>query len=276
MKAMLLRVGMDKGYGDGFYGPIFRDYRFEFVPIPDDINENKRMNDKNDKQTFSKTLSRWEKISLSDYLPKLENIANRHIHYDPAFKATSHYDSEFKTTPYTYGDNGKNNGKLYSLMSLEKNDLLVFYAGLKPRSGDVPKEGLYLIGCFNVRRIAIRCRGESVFKIVLKGKVTDEEIDSDEFKENSHIKFDDEIDYERHLVIIQGYDDGSKLLDEGIPISKKRDILCRNGKKVPHLWLSDEMQKELGVKEWSLVKSTPRVIDNSKGINYLRDILKVK
>lgn len=34
MKAMLLRVGIDTGYG-GTLGPIFEDGSFEFVPIPE-------------------------------------------------------------------------------------------------------------------------------------------------------------------------------------------------------------------------------------------------
>jgi hypothetical protein len=34
MKALLLRVGIDKGSG-GIYGPIFDDGSFEFVPIPE-------------------------------------------------------------------------------------------------------------------------------------------------------------------------------------------------------------------------------------------------
>lgn len=34
MKALLLRVGIDKGYG-GCLAPIFRDGSFEYIPIPE-------------------------------------------------------------------------------------------------------------------------------------------------------------------------------------------------------------------------------------------------
>lgn len=37
MKAMLLRVGIDTGYGANALSPIFDDGSFEYIPIPKDM-----------------------------------------------------------------------------------------------------------------------------------------------------------------------------------------------------------------------------------------------
>lgn len=62
MKAMLLRVGIDKGAG-GALGPIFEDGSFEYVPIPEDDPESI------EDRTYKNTIGRAGK-PLSTYLPK--------------------------------------------------------------------------------------------------------------------------------------------------------------------------------------------------------------
>ena len=107
MKALLLRVGIDKG-SDGILGPIFSDGSFEYIPIPEtDLNSHET-------RTYDNTKGRFGKY-LSFYLPKKGK--NKKIHFDP----------EFQT--FTYGDIKT---KAKYLSKLKKDDIIVFYAGLTP------------------------------------------------------------------------------------------------------------------------------------------------
>ena len=103
MKALLLRVGIDKGSG-GTYGPIFEDGSFEFVPIPETYRSCTAT-------TYGERIGRKGK-PLSTYVP-------------PAlWHVPMHDDPEFETC--TYGDT---TAKRRSLLELGDGDLLVFYAG---------------------------------------------------------------------------------------------------------------------------------------------------
>lgn len=106
MKAMLLRVGIDKGT-DGALAPIFADGSFEYIPISEGDSRSK------EDRTYRNTIGRAGK-PFSVYLPA--KIGGRKIHFDP----------EFKT--FTYGDPTI---KRNYLRKLEPGDLLVFYAGLR-------------------------------------------------------------------------------------------------------------------------------------------------
>jgi hypothetical protein len=63
-------------------------------------------------------------------------------------EAVAHYDPEFET--FTDGDPTRN--KRAQLLQLEKNDLLVFYAGLRP-AGALIGGRLYIIGFFTVASV---------------------------------------------------------------------------------------------------------------------------
>ena len=88
MKAMIIRVGLDKGYADTL-GPIFEDGSFEFVPIPDCYAGDYAI------ATFSEKRGRRGQL-LSTYVP--EKLKNMPMHDDP----------EFET--FTYGDPRQNDG----------------------------------------------------------------------------------------------------------------------------------------------------------------------
>ena len=127
-RILFLRVGMDLGYGG--LGPLFPDGTFEYVPIPE-----------NPKKASSRSL-RFSQISARSG-GSLEQFVL------PRYRcASAHYDPEFET--FTYGDPTKyKRGQLRRLM---REDLLVFYAGLRPpeqRTGS----RLYLIGYFTVQKI---------------------------------------------------------------------------------------------------------------------------
>jgi hypothetical protein len=125
---LLLRVGMDLGYGG--LGPLFPDGSFEYVPIPE-----------NPKKTSSRSL-------LFSQVPARSGGAVEQF-VPLRYRGTSaHYDPEFET--FTYGDPTRY--KRGQLLRLMRDDLLVFYAGLRPldqRTGS----RLYLIGYFTVEKI---------------------------------------------------------------------------------------------------------------------------
>ena len=83
---LLLRVGMDLGYGG--LGPIFSDGSFEYVPIPE-----------NPKKTSSRSLL-FSQIPAR-YGGFLDQFAPTRYR-----GGTAHYDPEFET--FTYGDPTKN------------------------------------------------------------------------------------------------------------------------------------------------------------------------
>ena len=190
MKAMLLRVGIDKGT-DGTLAPIFEDCSFEYIPISEGDPKSK------EDRTYKNTIGRSGK-PLSTYLP--EGIENRTMHFDP----------EFET--FTYGDP---TSKRKYLLKLGKDDLLVFYAGLTPFKNKKHKKALYIIGYFTIE------------KVIDFNQLTRKEVKKcyQLYPNNAHLKrsYDTE-----DLVIVVGHEDKSKLLDKAILISKTK--YDKNGK----------------------------------------------
>ena len=184
MKAMLLRVGIDKGT-DGALAPIFEDGSFEYIPISEDP-EWKTTSTK----TYSNTIGRTGK-PISWYLP--ESIKNRLLHYDP----------EFET--FTYGDATPKRGYL---LKLQPEDLLVFYAGLTPFMNDRQQSGLYIIGHFFIKEIVdfdkLQPREAKVCRRV--------------YGRNAHLK----ANRTDELVIAVGQPKASGLLEHAILISETR------------------------------------------------------
>lgn len=182
MKAMLLRIGIDKGT-DGTLAPIFQDGSFEYIPISEGDQQSK------EDRTYKNTIGRTGK-PLSTYLPK--GIENRTIHFDP----------EFET--FTYGDP---TSKRNYLLKLSEEDMLVFYAGLSPFQNDKHKIGLYIIGYFTVK------------SVLDFNEFSQNEIERyyQLYPNNAHLKrsYDTE-----DLVIIVGDKIRSKLLNKAVLISQ--------------------------------------------------------
>jgi hypothetical protein len=121
MKAMLLRVGIDKGYGA--LSPVFADLTYKYIPI---YNKNKKKKEKNEQRTY-------RSLGLDSFLPS--KLRDKKVHLDPEFNS------------FTYGDPTKPKRK--SLLWLSKGDLLVFYIGGKPIDRNL-HEGCFIIGYFVV------------------------------------------------------------------------------------------------------------------------------
>ena len=182
MKALLLRVGIDKGYGG--LSPVFPDMTYEYIPI---YQRNRKETEKNEKRTYSMIRGSNKKF-LNEYLPL--RLRNKVLHLDP----------EFKT--FTYGDPTRT--KRAALNKLEKNDLLIFYLGGK-------KQDSFEVGCFIF--------GYFVVDKVIDWDVTPEDKKKGiemEFKNNAHMISSKS---RNKLVMIMGKK-GSKQLKKCIQISQ--------------------------------------------------------
>lgn len=188
MQALLLRVGTDSGTGGGL-GPIYPDGTFDYVPIPEshDTAETRSYLDLDDSRGNP----------LADHVGE-EHRADK-VHWDP----------EFET--YTYGDPTH---KRSQLAELEEDDLLIFYAGLKPSDGtDHPR--LYVIGYFTVAAVHDLAEMSEVERADLL----------DRLDNNAHAKRSGLSAEAKHPeqdafpVIVEGKPAESRLLDQARPLS---------------------------------------------------------
>ncbi len=182
MKAMLLRVGIDKG-SDGILAPLFKDGTFLYIPLSEKDPETE------EKRTFQ-DLEDSKGHRLSQYLP--EKVLNRKIHHDP----------EFNT--FTYADQGR---KTIYLTKLRKGDYLVFYAGLTPWEED-KKEGLYIIGYLVVEQVVMLGKLDQKQQNIIKRK----------YPCNSHLKRP----WKEGVVLVVGDQKKSKLIGKALPLSSPK------------------------------------------------------
>ena len=185
-RLLFLRVGMDLGYGG--LGPLFADGRFEYVPIPE-----------NPKKTSSRALY-FSQISARSG-GTLDRFAPPRYRAGPA-----HYDPEFDT--FTYGDPTRN--KRGQLLRLARNDILVFYAGLRPldqRRGSC----LYVIGYFTV---------ENAHDVPTLGPWPPPTLKH--LWANAHFRRNKP---DVGLVVVKGLHRKSRLLESAVPLSDDRQLV---------------------------------------------------
>lgn len=231
---MLLRVGIDKGCG-GALAPIFEDGSFEYIPIPE------RKLSSTETRTYLNTYGQTGK-SMSYYLPP--KIQDHIIHFDPEFQS------------FTYGDA---TSKRKYILKLNKDDLIVFYAGLRPYKNSNYDEALYIIGYFDIRQIIDfnQLKKTMIEKLVI------------EFQNNAHIKSSRNY---KDLVIVVGHPEKSKLLDKAILISYRKP----DKKGRPYHAVSPEMKELLGI-QGSIQRSIPpRFIGGKHNLDNLEAILGIK
>jgi len=166
-------------------GPLFSDGGFEYIPIPDEFR-GKGI----DKRTYGNQKGRRGR--LLDHFPARmrDKMKDQPIHFDP----------EFKT--FTYGDPGLLKSRL---RHLKADDLLVFYAGLRP---DAPgaEAALYIIGYFLVAKAG---RASDFSKSELRRH----------FGRNFHVMHDTVLRAQmKDLVLVKG-GPGSRLLGKAFRIS---------------------------------------------------------
>lgn len=183
MKAMLLRVGIDKG-SDGLLAPLFKDGSFEYIPLSEKDPES------SENRTFQ-DLEGKGGGELSKYLP--EKVLNRKIHHDPEF------------ITFTYADEGH---KAKYLAKLDKGDYLVFYAGLTPWEDEYQKDGLYLIGYLVVDQVIELGKMDAPIQKKIISR----------YPTNSHLK---RLRKEK-VVLVVGDPKKSKLLSKATPLSQAK------------------------------------------------------
>ncbi len=232
MKAMLLRVGMDKGT-DGALAPLFDDGTFLYVP-PSEWSATRET------RTYH-TMVGWNGCPLAVYLPP--RVGDRTPHEDP----------EFMTC--TYGDAS---AKRRYLLRLHKGDLLAFYAGLQPVH-ERHEAGLYLIGYLTVE-CAIDFNSLNAMQIAQC---------FERYPNNAHTKLRATAD---NLVIIVGDCTRSGLLRKAVHISEGR--VMKNGRVGQAL--SQKCEQLLGVRGFIERSMPPRIINDGRSVEALRDLLAVK
>jgi len=126
MKILFLRVGIDTGCGKTL-APMFDDYRFEYIPIPESASLQSEKGVR-----YSDIRARTNTGVLSDILRRDE-----YAHYDP----------EFRT--FTYGE--PNRPKSSQIGRLGKGDYLVFYAGFQGES--IQRGTCFVIGFFEIDKV---------------------------------------------------------------------------------------------------------------------------
>jgi hypothetical protein len=187
-KALLLRVGIDRGTG-GVLAPIFRDGTFEYIPIPEAVPTRCTL-------TYA-TLTGRCVPSLAMLLPC--RLAGRIPHVDPDFEAL------------TYGDAALQ--KRRQLLRLSAGDMLVFYAGL---ASHPPEEQgrLFIIGAFRVAHVyRLLARDIGGRSLQLR------------FGRTAHFlrRIRD-----RELALVEGAPRVSRLFARAVPLGDGRDCLLRD------------------------------------------------
>lgn len=177
---------MDLGYGG--LGPLFPDGTFEYVPIPD-----------NPKKTSPRT------VLFSQIQCRLGGDIERFV--PPKYRGgPAHLDPEFET--FTYGDPTPN--KRRQLLRLTRDDMLLFYAGLRPQQ---QRHGsrLYVIGYFTI---------DGVYKVP-----STEPWPPDSLRhlwQNAHFR---RKACDPGLVVAQGSPGNSRLLRIAVPLSDDGQII---------------------------------------------------
>ncbi len=231
MKVVLLRVGVDSSFGES-HGPLFKDNKFEFIPIPDPYNIGSRK--------YGNTSSASNKSkNLIDYFPT-SKMKDKSIHWDP----------EFETKTY-----GEPNPHRRRLRELEAGDILGFYSGLQSFKDKYDSKGnpeLYLIGYFEVEKVWMKER---------------DKLPDDSIMNNFHIKYMDELNKEnkeKKLIVIKGTAK-SRLYKQAYQISRKVSCLDKNKKLYTDYRLTYEMEKVFGqlTGKGSIKRSSARLINEN-------------
>ncbi len=249
MKALLLRVGIDNGYGA--VTPIFADDTYEYISI---YYKNKVSIEKNEKRTYKDIKCKYRDnglelrnlqgfTNIASYLPK--KLHDKIIHLDPEFES------------FTYGEPGRQ--KRAALLKLEKGDLLVFYLGGKNWDDKTDSElGVYIFSYFTVKE---------VYDWNNLSKKEQKELSINQLSKNAHIISSKP---RTNLVIVKGESSKSKKLKYCIKISEPNQKSNN-----PCYIASKEIRKLLGIREF-ITRAVPIWIMNKKYLQNLQSLLLLK
>ena len=205
MRAYLIRIGIDQAYG-GWNAPVDPVTReFVYVPIPE-----------------SRPMRPELKKTYEDIVPALTSFAQSHVNARAALvrlpdalqSQQIHLDPDF--SQLTYGDSGTRRGKGLTELGKDKDDVLVFYAGLKPVG---PSEHRLLYALIGFYRIA---------EVVCAGSVP-----KTRWAENAHTRC---IKTEPSDVIVRGQPGASGRLRRCIVMGEFRDKAYRVQRPILDAW----------------------------------------
>jgi hypothetical protein len=204
MRAYLVRIGIDQAFG-GWNAPVDPTTgEFVYVPIPESAPE------------FQPHCRR----TFRELIPSLRGYCTRHhldphedLHFDDRLLAQPmHLDPDFEHL--TYGDDGARRGA--GLAALAEDDLVVFYAGLRPIRACGHRLLYVLVGLYVVAEV-----------------VSVTAIPADRWHENAHTR---KRKHWRHDIVVRGQPRASGRLERCIPIGEWRHGAYRVRNDVLRAW----------------------------------------
>lgn len=143
IRAILVRIGIDQAFGN-WNAPVAEDGSFVFVPIPEGENTKFRSGQE---RCYSEVVPHLDQFGVTHQHQESRNVTlplalrDKPMHLDPDFDFL------------TYGDDGNRRGS--SIKSLTEDDLLVFYAGLRPIYPTKHRLIYALVGLFTIEDVSI-------------------------------------------------------------------------------------------------------------------------
>jgi len=157
-RIFIINVGVNASHGN-LRSPVYRDGKFEFVPIPEPIKS---------KRGCPNCL----------FLPRYRDLFKEKLQYVPpkCYDLRVHNDPEFET--FTYGDYPTIIPRASNLRRIEKDDYLFFLARMvKWENGKFSnKAGFYVIGFFEIEKVIKEITSEPSATLLK------------EIRENAHMK----------------------------------------------------------------------------------------
>jgi hypothetical protein len=201
-RAILIRVAIDHAYGE-WNAPVDPSSgRFVYVPIPEKQDPLRNLVRRYD-EVLPALKSFSDDLNLSsDLIPRFPHkLLGCPMHLDPDFEHLS------------YGDNGANRGA--KLRDFERDDLLAFYAGLRP-VGDHKRLLYAIIGLFVVKEV-----------------VEAKHVPQERWHENAHTR---KIKIGEPDIIVRGQKSKSGRLERVIPIGEWRNRAYRVTNEILTIW----------------------------------------
>ena len=203
MKALLVRVGIDSSYGK--WNAPMDPYSKEFVYLP--IPESKRSH-------------AHLKRHYTESLPSLTQFCEKHsinllsdLKFPSALKgAVMHLDPDFNEL--TYGDNSARRGAVLSKMKTE--DIIVFYAGLRPIRRCTHKLVYAIIGLYIVDEVIVTA-----------------EVNKNRWHQNAHTR---RVNPQSSEVVARARKNESGRLEHCIPIGEWRNGAYRVRQDIINKW----------------------------------------
>ncbi len=226
-KAVLVRVGIDQAYGHWNSPADEASGRFIYVPIPEMRPQHRGCERSYEQLTPQLTqfasdynLDLWQDLKFP------AELKTNRMHLDPDFEYL------------TYGDDGNRRGS--DLRKLQRGDLVVFYAGLRPiHSKNVP----LIYGIIGI--------------LVVKEVVNTKDVGKNCRDENAHTR---RVDCGETDIIVRGIAGKSGRCKKFLPIGEFRNRAYRVRKDILDAW------GNLSVKDGFIQRSArpPRFLDAEK------------